>query len=753
MTLRRLLPIILLFFALAVPLRPVFAADPAPQPAAVSVDELQKLVDTLQDDQSRAHLVDQLRALIAVQRGHPPPPAEPDVPDAVGLLHDFSSQINAISSEILAAVTVIVDAPRLLGWLQTQLFDPAGRERWIEIATNLGITFGAAFLAEWIVRLLLRRPRRALAARSGNHWAVRILLMLSRAVLDILPLLAFAICVYAILPTIHARRTTQRVAEIVASSVVTARVILAIARALLIGEGSGGFKLGMTDETRNYLYIWIRRFTAWAVYGYGLASAAWWLGVPGGIYALLLKGTALAVTVLAVIFILQNRQPVAARIRGFQLVPDGTDTPAETEAKGDPSGWQALRERIADVWHVLAIVYVVGVFGVYVLQVDGGFIFVLRATLISIFVLAIARLLSRLVLGISHRGFAIGDDLKERFPTLEARANRYLPALSVIVSIGIYCFALIALLQAWGVGAFAWFDSDFGRRVAGGLVSIGAVLLGALIVWELFSSLIERYLSGVDSHGRRITRSARARTLLPLLRTTMLIVIIVMVTLIVLAEVGVNIAPLLAGAGVVGLAIGFGSQALVKDVITGLFILIEDTLAVGDVVDVGGGHSGTVEALSIRSIRLRDMSGTVHSVPFSNVSYVNNMSRDFAYSVSDIAVQHAEDPDDAIAVLKEVSAGLAADPEWKSYIIGAPELIGVDKFTNEATIIRLRFKTIAMKQWAVGREFNRRIKKAFNEKGILMPAANQTAYLHNAAPETATSQAMLNDTLTAKPAP
>src|SRR5207248_6387037 len=126
----------------------------------------------------------------------------------------------------------------------------------------------------------------------------------------------------------------------------------------------------------------------------------------------------------------------------------------------------------------------------------------------------------------------------------------------------------------------------------------------ALVVWEIFSSAIERYLAAVDDSGQPIPRSARARTLLPLLRTAMMVFIVVMVSLIVLSELGVNIAPLLAGAGVVGIAIGFGSQALVKDVITGLFILIEDTLAVGDVVDVGKGHAGVVEAITVRTIRL-----------------------------------------------------------------------------------------------------------------------------------------------------
>ena len=141
----------------------------------------------------------------------------------------------------------------------------------------------------------------------------------------------------------------------------------------------------------------------------------------------------------------------------------------------------------------------------------------------------------------------------------------------------------------------------------------------ALVVWELFSSASSA-TSTPSAPARRYARSARIRTLLPLMRTTMLIVIVTFVALIVLSQIGINIAPLLAGAGIVGIAVGFGSQALVKDIITGLFILIEDTMAVGDVVDVGGGHVGVIEAISIRAMRLRDLAGTVHTVPFSAVT-------------------------------------------------------------------------------------------------------------------------------------
>jgi small conductance mechanosensitive channel len=231
-----------------------------------------------------------------------------------------------------------------------------------------------------------------------------------------------------------------------------------------------------------------------------------------------------------------------------------------------------------------------------------------------------------------------------------------------------------------------------------------------------------------------VSRSARARTLLPLFRTAVFILLFTIVTLIVLSELGLDIAPLIAGAGVVGIAIGFGSQALVKDVITGLFILLEDTLAVGEVVDVGKNHIGSVEAITIRTIRLRDMSGTVHTIPFSEVSTVRNMTRDYAYFVADVGVVYREDPDHVVAVLRKVAADLAKDPAWAPSIAEPLEVIGVDRFTDSAVVIRVRLKTVPLRQWPVGREFNRRMKKAFDAAGIEMPAANQARYLPEGEP-------------------
>jgi small conductance mechanosensitive channel len=215
--------------------------------------------------------------------------------------------------------------------------------------------------------------------------------------------------------------------------------------------------------------------------------------------------------------------------------------------------------------------------------------------------------------------------------------------------------------------------------------------------------------------------------LLPLFRTAILGVIIVMTSLIVLSHIGIDIAPLLAGAGVVGVAIGFGSQALVKDVITGLFILMEDQIAVGDVVDVGKDHAGVVEAITVRTIRLRDQAGAVHTVPFSEVTSVKNLTRDFAYAVARITIPIDEDIDRVVEVLRQVSEELMADEMLRPLILDPFDYQGVDTLDMTSVVLLVRIRTIAGKQWVVGRAFNRLIKIAFDKHRIGAPEPAATA--------------------------
>ncbi|HEY2111113.1 MAG TPA: mechanosensitive ion channel domain-containing protein, partial [Dongiaceae bacterium] len=221
--------------------------------------------------------------------------------------------------------------------------------------------------------------------------------------------------------------------------------------------------------------------------------------------------------------------------------------------------------------------------------------------------------------------------------------------------------------------------------------------------------------------------SSRARTLLPLVRNALLIVISLLAGLTILSELGVNIAPLLAGAGVVGLAVGFGAQTLVKDVITGAFILFEDTVNVGDVIMVNS-ISGTVEGMSIRTLKIRAGDGTLHSIPFGTVTTVSNQSRDFGYYTIDVAVDYREDTDTVIAALRQVFDDLIRDPAYRRDIMGGLEIQGVDRFTDNAVHIVAGIRTRALRQAPVGREFNRRMKIKFDELGIRFSPPPRLAY-------------------------
>ena len=283
------------------------------------------------------------------------------------------------------------------------------------------------------------------------------------------------------------------------------------------------------------------------------------------------------------------------------------------------------------------------------------------------------------------------------------------------------------MLQAWGIDIFAGLESSKGQRLIGSFATIGITTAIALTTWEAVSMGTEMYLLRPAVDGTPVQRSARARALLPLFRKTFAILLGVAVVLISLATLGVNIGPLLAGAGIAGIAIGFGAQSLVKDVITGMFVLMQDAVSVGDVVSVAG-SSGLVERISIRSIRLRDQSGTVIIIPFSEVTTVQNMIKDFSYAVFSIGIAYREDVDEVIAVVGALADELQADTQYDWRILEPIEILGLDQFADSAVIIKARIKTKPIQQWNVMREFNRRMKRRFDELNIEIPFPHQTIY-------------------------
>lgn len=253
------------------------------------------------------------------------------------------------------------------------------------------------------------------------------------------------------------------------------------------------------------------------------------------------------------------------------------------------------------------------------------------------------------------------------------------------------------------------------------LQSFGTTLLVAWLIWILTDTAIQHSL-GLGGKSRPNTR---ALTMLPLIRNVLFATIAVIALIVALANMGMNVTPLLAGAGVIGLAIGFGAQSLVADLITGLFIIIEDSLSIDDYVDVGG-HLGTVEGLTIRTVRLRDLDGVVHTIPFSEIKSIKNYSRQFGYAMFRWPVPASMPIDDAVALVREVAMELRSDPAVYRNLWSPMELQGVESFDNGQAILRFRFKTAPIKQWEVQRAFNLRLRRRLDQAGLelSMPRLN-----------------------------
>lgn len=206
------------------------------------------------------------------------------------------------------------------------------------------------------------------------------------------------------------------------------------------------------------------------------------------------------------------------------------------------------------------------------------------------------------------------------------------------------------------------------------------------------------------------------------------VVVVLVAGTLILNELGISIAPILATAGVAGIAIAFGAQSLIKDYFTGFFLLLEDQIRVGDVVEVAG-RGGLVEDLTLRYVRLRDMEGHVHYVPNGEIKLVTNRTRGHATPVVDVPISYAADTDAVVQVMREVAAALRADPDWSARIAGELEIIGVESWGDSSVVLRARFKVVPpIEQWNVKREYRRRLKKAFDQRGIEIPFPQLTLH-------------------------
>ncbi|MEE9553742.1 MAG: mechanosensitive ion channel family protein [candidate division Zixibacteria bacterium] len=274
---------------------------------------------------------------------------------------------------------------------------------------------------------------------------------------------------------------------------------------------------------------------------------------------------------------------------------------------------------------------------------------------------------------------------------------------------------IVRLIVAWGI--------TNGLRIV--LILIG--MLVAMKVAKIIGNNIVRYASKKKGPEAK-EDERRIHTLVQIFNVASKVLIIVFGGMIIIKELGIDIGPMLAGAGILGLAVGFGSQALVKDLVTGFFLILENQIRVGDVVRIGD-YSGLVEQITLRTVILRDLEGIVHTIPNGEIATLSNMTYGWSRVKFDIGVAYKENIDEVMKVLEDLGRKIHTDEKYKDIILEEPTILGVDSLDDSCVTIRMIIKTEPLKQWDVAREFRRRVKNEFDRLGIEIPFPHQTIYI------------------------
>ena len=695
--------------AFAILLCPAFAA----QARSHETGEIEALIETLENEERRAALIGELHALVAASGAAAPaaeaPAREPTLAGAA-LVDAVAARVDRVNADIGAAATALRAAPEALAGLWSRAGNPVVARGWGIAAAWLLLTLVGALAAARAAARLVRPARAALAQRRGGTPGGAMMVRGADILLAFLPVALFVAAAWAVAAFAHLSPPVRSGAlGLLHAAAMVAAVRLAADS--IFASAAARLPPWLPDAATTLA----QRLTFVLAFGAAAGDLALLLGLSAAAHATWLRLVGLAATGVLAAAVMRNRRHVAAALRLPAAAAAAGDGDGDGDGDGEDGTDGGRRDFRADNWHRVALLVLAVLYIAWALRAGGSFGF-LPGALGRTAALALAALLLYRAVRRSRAGFALWG----------RRYEGWLRT-ACMLALGGACALLLA--EIWIGGAFAWLASAPVRALAAHIASIGVVVGGALLIWAALSAFVARAARD-DSTG--VGRRSRLRTLLPLLRNGVGLALGVMVTLTVLAEIGVNIGPLLAGVGIAGVAIGFGAQSLVKDVITGVFILLEDSVAVGDVVDVAS-HIGTVEHMTIRALRLRDLSGDVHVVPFGEISTVRNMTRDFSYAMIDAGVGYREDADRVIGTLHEIAEEMRDDPLWGPDIVAPLDVLGVDSLGDFSVNIRARLKVLPVAQWRVRREFNRRMKRRFDEEGIEIPYPYRTVIVRSEA--------------------
>ena len=714
-----------LLLALALLLAPPALAQDAAAPAApTTAERAATLADVLRDEAARDALIAELERLAAPPEAPTEEAMAEDEPEgAISLGRRIAQATQDGAQSALATVSRVGDQlgrlPELLGQLEGERNLAVLWDALQVLALTIVTTYALFVLLRRLVRPIYRRMGERAAGVGPSRTFV---LILGSTIIDALVVIAAWAAGYALALLLFGEFGRIDIRQTMYLNAFLVIELVKVAARFFLSPSTADLRLiAVSDAGARRL----DRLTAAIVtiLGYGqlllipIVNAN--VGYRAGEAMSLLLS--LVVLVIAFVAVWGSRRPVAdwltGAAQGDRLDEDGMPSEARP-GRGGLIGFLARR------WHWPVLVYLT-VLLVIVVTRPGGVLFpVLGASGRIVLAILLGMIVTGFITRAISRGVHLPGRVNERLPLLERRLNRFVPLM--LMAVRALVVLVVAAIAADVIGLIdfeGWLESEIGAEATATLISTALIVLVGFAFWLAITSWVDYRLNPEFGH----VPTARETTLLTLLRNAATIAILIITLMFALSEMGVDIAPLLASAGVLGLAIGFGAQKLVQDIITGVFIQFESAINVGDVITVSG-TTGTVERLTIRSVSLRDAQGVYHIIPFSSVDMVSNYMRGFAYVVADIGVAYREDIDEVREAMLAAFEDLAADPEFAADIVEPIAWLGVTAFGDNAVTCRARIKTMPGKQWGLSRAYNAAVKRVFDARGIEMPFPHRTIY-------------------------
>ena len=751
------LALVLLPCLLAVPARAAAANVASNAAPALTPADARQLLGVLNDPKKRAALVTTLTNLAKATAPVSPAAKAAAVaglaPNSLGaeMIASAGTLGSALVGEAGDVRHAMRDFRELGPWLGSIFHDPGRRTAVFGALWRLVVVLAASLLAVFAINRAIRGPLGGLSrlssgvsgvstsdefagtaadgdtaeedevARTRRHRRSfgrlvsalrRVPFAVAHLLLALLPVVGFAAVAYVLQLTGFIGQPDSRVVIAAAlRSFIVAGVLIGVTNALFAPDYPPLRLVLIGDRAARRVAFWIRLMLLVGAWGFSSITVMQTLGLSTYASLALMRALALSEHVLLAFLIVHSRTDVARRLHPPRRV------------KGPA---RRVLTTFANRWWVYAVVLDFAVWFVWALQIRNGYARLWTFTLDTFLVAVGARLVAIALLGALARTVRVDEAATLRHPWIQSRAQRYYPLMRRFVTVAVLAVAVVVLLQIWGLDAFGWFGRGaLGGRLFSALAGSLVAMVVGLVIWEAANISLERHLDrlGRDPINGGV-KAARVRTLMPILRIILSVALTAVIVLTILSEIGVNIAPLLGGAGIIGVAIGFGSQKLVQDFITGIFLLLENTMQVGDWVTAGG-LSGSVEHLSIRTIRLRAGDGSVHMIPFSSVTTVTNTNRGLGNAPVSVDIDPAEDTDRAADVLKSVALTMRALPDYKDGMLSDLQYWGVDKVTSQAVTLVGQIACTDKARYGVQREYNRRMRIAFAEEGIRLAVPTQ----------------------------